>query len=138
MAATAEGEKRMTESEERTWATFCHLGGLAMFVVPLGNVLVPLILWLLKKDQSSFVDEHGKAALNFQISMSVYFLVGILLMVFVALPLTLVLVGFVFIIGMAMLFGALKLFNIVCLVIAAVKANQGESFDYPLAIPFLR
>ena len=127
----------MTESQERTWATFCHLGALAMFVIPFGNIIVPLVLWLLKKDESAFVDEQGKAALNFQISMTVYFLAGTVLTVLVALPLTVVLVGFVFIVGIAICLGALKLFNIVCLVVAAVKANQGETFLYPLAIRFL-
>jgi uncharacterized Tic20 family protein len=56
--------------DERTWAMLCHLAALAGCLLPLGNILGPLAIWLLKKNESSFIDEHGKAALNFQITIT--------------------------------------------------------------------
>ena len=61
-----------TTSEERMWATFAHLGFLAGLVVPLGNIIAPLVIWLVYKDQSDFIDRHGKEALNFHLSMLLY------------------------------------------------------------------
>ena len=61
------------QREGRTWGIFCHLGALSMYLgVPLGNILVPLIIWLIKKDDLPLVDEHGKQSLNFQISLMLY------------------------------------------------------------------
>src|SRR4051794_35730178 len=56
----------------RTWCMLCHLSALAGLLVPGGNVLGPLIVWLMKKDEGAEVDEHGKASLNFQISVFIY------------------------------------------------------------------
>ena len=59
-------------SDERTWAMFCHLSGFLGYfvVVPFASIIGPLVVWLLKKDASAFVDAHGKEAINFQITMS--------------------------------------------------------------------
>ncbi len=63
---------------ERNWAVFCHLGGFAFYLLgfALGHILVPLALWLIKRDQSAFIEEHGREALNFQISVTLYAIVG--------------------------------------------------------------
>ncbi len=75
------GAKRQTESspeidkDSRMWAMFCHLGGIAglLPIMPLfGSVILPLILWQVKKEQHTFIDEQGKEALNFQISILIY------------------------------------------------------------------
>jgi len=60
-----------TTKDDRTWAMLCHLSGLAGYVVPFGNIFGPLIIWLIKRDQSWFVDDQGKEALNFQISWAI-------------------------------------------------------------------
>ena len=138
MTEEREAPAGMSQSDERLWATFCHLAALAMFAVPFGSIIGPLVVWLLKKDESAYVDRHGKAALNFHISLAIYFFVGVGLMVVVGLPLTLLLVGFALIFVLAALLGALKLLALVCIVVAAVKANRGEFFRYPLAIPFFQ
>ena len=84
-----------------------------------GHILGPLVVWLIKRGDSSEIDAHGKEALNFQISMLIYNLVAGVL--------CLVLIGFV-------LLGVLYLLNIIFVIIAALKAGEGEMYRYPLTI----
>lgn len=114
----------MEQKQERTMAMLCHLSALAGFVIPwIGSIIGPLIVWLLKKDESALVDAHGKKALNFQISIFIYCAVALLL-------------AFV-IIGIPLLIG-LGIFNLVMIIVNSVKANKGEEVTYPLAIPFIK
>jgi hypothetical protein len=108
-------------NEERNWAVFCHLGGFAFYLLgfALGHILVPLALWLMKRGQSAFVDENGREALNFQISVTLYAIVTG--------ALCFVLVGF-------LLIPVLIAFHIVLMIVASVRASQGESYRYPLTI----
>jgi uncharacterized Tic20 family protein len=112
--------------DARMWAMFCHLAGLARFIVPviISGIIAPLIVWQIKKDDYPFVDEQGKEAVNFQISMSICALVSIALI-----P--------VFCIG-AFLLAAVEIVDLVFLLIAAVKANNGEHYRYPLTIRFIK
>ena len=112
-----------TTKDDRTWAMLCHLSGLAGYVVPFGNIFGPLIIWLIKRDQSWFVDDQGKEALNFQISWAIYMIVSIIAI--------LVLVGIV-------LVGIVAIGGLVLLIVAAVKANEGVSYRYPLTIRFIK
>lgn len=109
--------------EERTWAMLCHLSALSGYITGIGWLVGPLIVWLIKKDQYPLVDENGKEALNFQISMLIYSIVAFLL-VFV-------------IIGIPLLI-AIAIFDIVAPIIAGVKVNNGEQYRYPLTIRFLK
>lgn len=104
---------------DRNWAVFGHLGALALFVIPtLGNVLLPLVVWLVKKDELPFAAREAKESLNFQISMTIYgFAAAVAGMV----------VGFV---GWAlgiMLLAA----NVLLIVSAAVSASGGKGYRYP-------
>lgn len=112
-------------SEERNWAMIAHLAGLASYlgVIPFASIIGPLIVWLLKKDSSAFVDEHGKESLNFQITMSIAFAISV--------ALCLVVIGF-------FILPFLAIWIIVLVVIAAIKAVNGEHFRYPLSIRFVR
>jgi uncharacterized Tic20 family protein len=103
--------------------TLCHLLGLAWLTpIPFANVLAPLVLWLWKKDVNPGVNAHGKEAINFQISMSIYaILAGLTLLV---------------VIGLVLL-PAVLVTNIVLVIIAAVKASRGEIYRYPLTIRFI-
>ncbi len=104
---------------QNTWAMLCHLTSLSGYFVPLGNILGPLIIWLVKKDQMPLVDDQGKESLNFQISVTIYFLVSaILIMVFI---------------GILLVF-AVVIFHLVFTIIATVKASQGEAYRYPMCI----
>ena len=112
----------MNEKDARTWAMFCHLGALAGYIIPFGNIIAPLVIWLIKKDESPFVDDQGKESLNFQISITIYALV--------ALVLTLIIIGFFLLL-------AVGIFALVMVIVAAVKANDGEKYRYPLCIRFI-
>ncbi len=113
------GEKKSSVN----WGMVCHVAGLATYIgIPLGNILAPLIIWLVKKDADSFVNEQGRESLNFNISFTIYGLIaGLLCYVligFVALPLVLIT-------------------HIVLVVQATLKANKGESVHYPFTLRFI-
>jgi hypothetical protein len=111
-----------TTQDENMWAMLSHLSTFAGFIIPFGNIVGPLLIWLIKKDEFPLVEDQGKEALNFQISMTIYIIASIVLI--------LILVGIPLLIGLC-------LFDIVVTVIASLKANQGEKFRYPLAIRFI-
>jgi uncharacterized protein len=107
--------------DARMWGMLCHLASLSGYIgVPLGNIIGPLIVWLIKREDDPFIDDQGKESLNFQISMTIYLFVSGLLCIF-GLPLILL-------IGLA---------GVVFVIIAATKANDGERYRYPLTIRFL-
>ena len=128
-ADKGENVQQAQKSEEvskdaRTWAMFCHLAGLAGYVMPIvGNIVGPLIFWQIKKDEYPFVDEQGKEAVNFQISMTLYALISI--------PLAVICIGL-------FLLAAVVVVDLVFLVVAAVKANNGQHYRYPLTIRFIK
>jgi len=109
--------------QDHSLETLCHLLGLAgLTAIPFANVLAPLVLWIWKRESNPGVDAHGKEAVNFQISMTIYTILAGLSM--------LVLVGFV-------LMPAVLVTNLVLMIIAAVKASRGEFYRYPLTIRFI-
>ena len=74
--------------DERTWAMFCHLSTLAGWIIPFANLIAPLVIWLVKKDQYPMVDDQGKEALNFQINITIYELGSLVLcLVIIGIPL---------------------------------------------------
>ncbi len=110
--------------EDRTWAMVAHLIALSGYsVVPFGNILGPLVIWLIKKDQSWFIDDQAKESLNFQISMTIYALIsGILVLVLVGIVLLIIL----YVIG------------IILIIVAAIKANDGVQYRYPMTIRLIK
>jgi hypothetical protein len=93
---------------------------LAGFVIPaLGHILGPLIVWLVKRGDSPEIDAHGKEALNFQISMLIYNVVAGIL--------CLLLIGFA-------LLAILHILNVVFVIIAALRASEGQMYRYPLTL----
>lgn len=110
---------KMDQKQERTWGMFCHLSALAAFIFPFGNIFGPLIVWLVKKDESPFVDDQGKESLNFQISFTIYCIFAAILGV--------ILIGFILLIALGIAF-------LILVIIASVKANEGEEFRYPFTI----
>tara|TARA_B110000093_G_scaffold10126_1_gene9656 strand:+ start:2639 stop:3058 length:420 start_codon:yes stop_codon:yes gene_type:complete len=109
---------------DHTIGMLCHLLSLTLLLgVPLGNILVPLTVWLIKRDEDQFVDLCGKESLNFQISMTIYMVIaGFLILLFVGL----------------FMIPILMILNIVYTIIAAIKASQGTSYTYPLTIRFIK
>lgn len=118
------------DEEARKWAMFCHLGGLCVLSsVPFAGIIVPLILWLLKRESHPFIDEQGREAINFQICMVIYFFVSFVVLII----LTILTIG----IFLWWLLGVFVLVQCGLSVAAAIKANNGERFRYPITIRFL-
>ncbi len=112
------------EKKSKTWGMLCHLTALSVYIgIPFGNMLGPLIIWLIKKEEFPFVDEQGRESLNFQISMTIYGIVaGLLCLIFI---------GFI-------LLAVLVVADIVFVIIASVKASEGVSYKYPLTIRLIK
>lgn len=102
---------------------FCHLSAFAGYFFPFGGIIGPLICWISRKDESEWVNLNGKASLNFQISMLLY---SVLLI-----PLCFIIVGIPLLI-------ALGILEVVCIIVASIRAAKGEVFKYPISIPFIQ
>ncbi|MBR9914388.1 MAG: DUF4870 domain-containing protein [Algicola sp.] len=148
----------MLNNHQKNIATFIHLSTFSRFLVPLGNFIGPIILWMVNKDKSEFVDKHGKQAINFQMSILLYTLIiGTLTIPFfifkffngidfidfhgfhdfhinIGKPSPLLYItgglGFLAVIGFIL--------ELVFIVIASLKARDGELYEYPLTINFLK
>lgn len=113
----------MSEDDERKWAMFAHIGTFSSMLVPLGNIIAPIVIWRLKKNQSPFVVEQAKESLNFQITLMIYAVISFLLVFIV--------------IGFFLIF-ALVIFSLVIVIVAGVKANDGVPYRYPMTIRFVK
>ena len=108
--------------DERTWAMFCHLSSFAGFIIPFGSIIGPIVVWSLRRDIYPLVDDQGKEAINFQISMIIYYIVAaVLVLLLIGIPLLI----------------ALFFFRLIITVVATVKANEGVRYRYPLRIRFI-
>jgi uncharacterized Tic20 family protein len=110
--------------DERMWAMFAHLSAFAGLLIPfVGHVLGPLVVWLVKRESMPFVNDQGKEALNFQITMTIAFVVaGVLILA---------------LIGMVLL-PLLALADIIFTIIAGVKANEGVVYRYPVTLRLVK
>lgn len=151
----------METSNERKIAALTHLSTFTQYIIPFGNYIFPIILWTSKKDESEFVDHNGKQVLNFQLSILIYSLVLAMIAIPVFLYTVLKNISFNDLmhneeiifehfdygnsIGLLTV-GALALFGFACIkvaeffliIYASVKASNGEEYNYPLTIPFLK
>lgn len=109
-------EQAEIPKEARETAMLCHLLGIVGFIAP-------LVIWLNEKDKHKFVNEHGRAAMNYQISIIIYYAASWAL--------------FFIIIGIFMLI-ALAIMHIIFVIMGAVKAINGKPWRYPIAIRFLK
>lgn len=109
--------------EQKTWGMIAHLSSLSGLIIPLGNVIGPLVVWLIKKDTMPFVDDQGKEALNFNITVFIAAVVSGLL--------TLILIGFLLllVVGLGWL---------VLTVMAGIKANEGNTYRYPFTLRLIK
>ena len=120
--------------EVRTWGMLCHVTSIAGFVVPFGNIFGPLIIWLIKKEQDPYIDAQGKESLNFQISITIYGVILLLLFVFTSFQF--VFPDFVLLFWL----GGLGLYvtSAILVILASVQVSKGNFYSYPLTIRFLR
>lgn len=116
--------------EEKQWAMFAHLSALLGLFTIIGAIVGPLVVWLVKKDTMPFVDDQGKEALNFNITVMIVgtalWIIGTLLLV--------ILIGFLFYFAAILLGIAWLVFAI----IGAVKASNGETYRYPLTLRLIK
>lgn len=110
-------------AEEKQWALFAHLSALAGFIIPFGSIIGPLIIWLIKKDTMPFVDDQGKEALNFQITAAIAFVACVVLMI--------VLIGL-------LLIWVVAIADLVLIILAAIKANEGVAYRYPFTLRLVK
>lgn len=148
----------MIDNHQKNIATFIHLSTFSRFIIPLGNFIGPIILWIANKDKSTFVDEHGKQAINFQISILLYVIIlGILSIPFLTFNLfdgldvfrfhnlydfhirfgkpspLLYITG-----GLGILAFLGFLLEMAFIVKASLSARDGEPYNYPLTINFIK
>ena len=116
-------KENLPTKDERTWAMLCHFSAFAGLIFPFGNFLAPLIIWLIKKEDLPFIEDQGKEVLNFQISMTIYLLIsGLLCIILIGIPIVIGLVIFCFIIT----------------IIAAISANDGKAYRYPMNLRLIK
>ena len=122
--ATETGSAEGLSKDVRNWAMLCHLSALVgLLGNGIGFFLGPLIVWLIKKEEHPFIDDQGKEAVNFQITMFIAFMIALVLsFVLIGIPLLL----------------ALGVLEIVFPIIAAIQASNGTNYRYPLAIRFIK
>jgi len=153
----------MTTTNDKNIAAVLHLSTLTQYIIPFGNYIFPIVIWSSKKDESEFINDNGKRVMNFQLSIFVY----MVLLALIAVPILLYTlfnnlpfealihdgaffrhnfelhmdkINGIAIVGIiaAFLFGVLKVIEFVLIIIGAVKAVNGESYKYPLSIPFFK
>ncbi|MFW6042810.1 MAG: DUF4870 domain-containing protein [Marinilabiliaceae bacterium] len=102
--------------DEKNWGMYCHLAGFAGLLIPFGNVLGPLLIWIIKKEEYPFVEVEGKEALNFQITVSIAAIIaGLLSVVLIGIPLLI----------------AIVILAIIFMIKAIMETNEGRPYRYP-------
>ena len=110
--------------EDKQLLVITHLSQLLDFVTGIGGFIVPLVLWLVKKDEVYKMDEQGKAIINFRISMFIYILICIPLIILFGLGI----VGII----------VISIFYLIFPIINAVKVSNNEEPNYPFSIKFIK
>jgi uncharacterized Tic20 family protein len=118
-------------SQARMWNMICHLSALAGCLgIPFGNIIGPLIVWQIKKNEFPSVDFHGKASLNFQITATI----AIIVMGVAGVILSFLCVGYL----LFPLIAVIGIADLVFTIIAGIKANDGVEYKYPYSIDFVK
>ncbi len=125
---SAETQGRLVDndvtSEDCHWAAYQHLAGFLGIVLfegvgTMGAILLTAVLWMIKKDVSPYLDDHGREALNFQVTLALYRMIALVPLMFILGPAGLILVN---------LFGA------VAMIMMALRGSRGEFVRYPMTI----
>lgn len=144
----------MTQESQNNNAMLIHLSALSSFFIPFGNLILPIILWQSLKKDNSFVDHHGKEAVNFNLSFFLYnIIIGAILVatvlgtVFSAIKLGDIEnpegIGELLFSTGGLLFsliilGTIGVIKLIIIIVAAIKAGQGGWYRYPLTIRFIK
>ncbi|MDX1829937.1 MAG: DUF4870 domain-containing protein [Lutibacter sp.] len=125
----------MITTKNTSTAFLIHISALASYIFPFGGVIAPLIIWQVKKDESNYIDEQGKAAVNFNLSFALYsFVAGLTAFstFFFHFP------NFIGLFGSVSLVAIISIIRLILIIIAAIKVNNNEYFKYPLTIQFIK
>jgi len=118
------GHDTLTSNMDDTdYCMFMHLSQFLGFVFPFLGLIVPVTMWLISKDKSQTIDAHGRVIVNWVISSFIYFIICFIL--------------FFIVIGIPMLV-ALVIADIIFVILGAIKARNGEVWQYPMSIPFFK
>jgi len=151
----------METSTEKKIAALTHLSTFSQYIIPFGNYIFPILIWSSKKDKSDFIDFNGKQVINFQLSILIYTLVlaMIALPIFIVsffniIPLNTIIndtdtvlnnfnlesINGILIVGIIafLLIIGLKIAEFLLIIYAAVKSSNGERYNYPLTISFIK
>ncbi|MFY9242165.1 MAG: DUF4870 domain-containing protein [Polaribacter sp.] len=144
----------MKQNKENTNAFLIHISAFAGFMFPFGNIITPLIAWQTLKDRSLFLDEQGKEAVNFNISYTLYaFLISILFIPFALgsffnrhnnfvnirnLDFDIDMHNIFGFIGIGSVAGIIYIVGVALVIIASLKAKEGENYKYPFTIKFIK
>ena len=109
--------------DEKQMGMFLHLSQLINVVIPMGGIIAPIILWQVKKEEMPAIDAHGKMVVNWLISSFIYLVISGILVI--------VVIGFLGLLAVAIM-------SVVFPIIGGIKANNGELWEYPLTIKFLK
>ena len=113
----------LVRPEDRTWGMVVHLSAFAGHIFPFAHIIAPLVIWLIRRDTSAFVNDQGREAVNAQISITIYAAVaGVLCFVLIGIP----------------MLGALYVANIVLIIVAAIAAHDGKTYRYPFILRLVR
>lgn len=116
-----------TSPEVRRFALILYLSSFVGLVIPLGNIIAPAVIWLMKKDMHPFIDKQGKEVVNFNIS--VMLIIACMVIVNVMLTVTIVLLPLVFLLGLLMF--AIGAYALVIVIVGAIKVNDGIDYQIP-------
>ena len=118
------------DSQARTWNMWCHMSALAGFVIPFGNIIGPLVVWQMKKNELPSVDAHGKQALNFQLTVAI----ALLAVAILAFILSFFCIGVLLVPVVIAIAWAGPIFAI----IAGIKVNDGKDYKYPYTLTLIK
>ena len=110
-------------SDEKNMGMLAHLLVFSGYLIPLGNIIGPLVIFLIKKDESNYIRHHATEALNFQISVLIYLIISVILcFILIGIPLLI----------------ALVIIDLIYTIIATVKASNGKLYRYPICIRLVK
>lgn len=116
-------------AEEKQWALIAHLSAFIGLIIPFGSIIAPLVVWLIKKDQLAFVNDQAKEALNFNITIGIIG-IGLILLTIITFG-----IGALLAVPVGILVGIAW---IVLIIMAAIKANEGEAYRYPFILRLVK
>lgn len=126
-------------NDARLWAMLCHLTAFLGWVFPFGNIIGPLVVWVMKKKEYPAVDREGKESLNCQLSYTLYAIIFGVALLITGIFFSLYNKTFYTFLVLYIILG-LALFGtyVISMIVAAIKAYNGNSFRYPLIIRFIK